>query len=84
MFHKGFHQQKTEPKEVVLAQRIPIREIMVVEEMRTPQKGSIGKNHTNSITLKRKIEVTQKEENPAPQSKDMEVDVEEEDLDWVA
>jgi len=32
-----------EPMEVILAQRIPIWEIMVVEEMKTPQKETLGK-----------------------------------------
>jgi hypothetical protein len=43
MFHKGILQQNIEPKEVVLAKIIPIREILVVEEMKTPQNEALVK-----------------------------------------
>jgi hypothetical protein len=47
-----------------------------------PPKGNIGKTHTAPVALKRKRDVTQKGEIPVPESEDMEVDAEEEDLDW--
>jgi hypothetical protein len=49
-----------------------------------PSKGDIWKTHTALVALKIKIYVTQKGERkiPVPKLEYMEVDIEEEDLDW--